>query len=638
VRIGDPDRKYIWLVGSTALAHVPNGTPRNCPIVRVTEGPLKADVAWYLDPDRIPTIGVPGVSTWKGAMPVLKALGAQTVRLAYDADQTRNQGVSNALASFGRALLRAGYRVELETWDEADGKGIDDLLKGGKKPEVKPFRVPDRPEVKGTSQAGHTITEPDDPGRLARLFLENHTWRYWKDSFWDYTGTHYREVSGHEAGALLWAHVEAEFKRDHAADMVAYRERCREIDRYNHGRRDGEQPRRYPPRLSVRKVSGGLVKNVREALASLTLVPDRVPQPSLLPAGEETDLLALRNGLLDPRTRELRPHTPDYFSTVCLPYEYDPAAEPPVKFLAMLKRVLGDDELAGLMQEWFGYHLIRSTDAQRFMLFTGEGGNGKGTVCATLEAMLGRDNVSSVSLSDIGKEYGLHLTHGKLANISADVSELGETNEGTLRMLTSGDKMTFNQKFKPLYNARPTARLTFCCNDVPRFSDRSEGLPRRMLFVPFRVQITEEERVAGMDKPDFWERSGELPGILNWALEGLNRLLKRGMRFVEPKVCQVAKEEHRQISNPVRRFLKEHFEYDPEAPPLSSERLYQSYKVWARNHGYDHPLSEPKLVKEVERLFPKATKERHSFKGDGRKMAWFGLRRLQALPDTYPND
>src|SRR5262249_3496136 len=98
-------RKYLWCsAGETSsgrLAPVPLGVVPG-DVVRVTEGPLKADLAFVLD--RTATIAVPGVANWSTALPVLQLLGAKVVRLAFDADLRIKRGVANALAELHAAL------------------------------------------------------------------------------------------------------------------------------------------------------------------------------------------------------------------------------------------------------------------------------------------------------------------------------------------------------------------------------------------------------------------------------------------------------------------------------------------------------------------------------------------------------
>jgi hypothetical protein len=134
VRRFDGRPKYQWLQGSRSLPHVPLGVKAPCPVLRVTEGPLKADVATCLCPE-IPTVGIAGVASWKSALPLIEGLDADEVRLAFDADWRENPAVANALVRFAEELKERGLTVTIETWDGAAGKGIDDLLKGGGRPQ-----------------------------------------------------------------------------------------------------------------------------------------------------------------------------------------------------------------------------------------------------------------------------------------------------------------------------------------------------------------------------------------------------------------------------------------------------------------------------------------------------------------------
>lgn len=120
--------------GPGAPVHLPVGTPETAELVRVTEGELKSDAVQWLT--GTPTLSVPGVSSWRRALPVLKALGCKTARLTFDADAKENPTVSRALVACAHALAEAGFAVELERWEASDGKGLDDLLAAGKTPEV----------------------------------------------------------------------------------------------------------------------------------------------------------------------------------------------------------------------------------------------------------------------------------------------------------------------------------------------------------------------------------------------------------------------------------------------------------------------------------------------------------------------
>src|SRR6476620_377733 len=103
-----------------------------------------------------------------------------------------------------------------------------------------------------------------------------------------------------------------------------------------------------------------------------------------------------------------------------------------------------------------------------------------------------------------------------------------------------------------------------------------------------------------MDKPGWWVESGEMPGIFNWAVEGLKRLKSQG-RFTEAGICQDALDEYRTESNPARAFLTESCSAAPgEQTPVDT--LYQTYSGWCQRNGY-HALAIVAFGKEVVRVF-----------------------------------
>jgi hypothetical protein len=120
--------------GPGARLHWPLYESRITGSVRITEGALKSDVATVLSGQM--TLGLPGVSGWEQAIPPLQEHGVRCVRLAFDADAARNLMVASALKAAAKSLTAAQIRVQLEVWDEADGKGIDDLLATGHAPHI----------------------------------------------------------------------------------------------------------------------------------------------------------------------------------------------------------------------------------------------------------------------------------------------------------------------------------------------------------------------------------------------------------------------------------------------------------------------------------------------------------------------
>jgi putative DNA primase/helicase len=509
------------------------------------------------------------------------------------------------------------------------------------------------------------IKADDDPHRLARLFLSerytrdpDYTLRYWHGQWWRWCDGAYRALEEDELHAELWAAIETEFNR-------LNRERL--LDRKN---RLGTGHSPCGPAPAALKVSNGVVQNVAGALMGLTSVASAVEQPSWLrdrDHGEPRNYLGTRNGLvnlddlLGGKADVLSAHSPRWFSPVCLPYDYDPRASCPQWHAFLQNNLEGDQERIDLLQEWFGYCLTPDTSQQRFLLLEGEGSNGKSVVCAALTALLGDGNVAHVPLEMFGQRFALTQTLGKLANIASEVGELDRVAEGVLKSFTSGDRMMFDRKGIAPVEAMPTARLVLATNNRPRLSDRSTGVWRRLLLMPFRVEIPAHQRVYGMDKPAWWMDAGELPGIFNWAIEGLRRL-RHQKRFTEPLICQDALHQYRVECNPARSFLEDNCVPSVLGHNVPAGQLYELYHDWCHRNGYQ-PLGAAAFGKEVVRVFPKVEKKRaksggnrvyvyqglfhrgiaplppgssstSSVTGDGRVRGWFG--RAGSAPADRP--
>jgi P4 family phage/plasmid primase-like protien len=251
--------------------------------------------------------------------------------------------------------------------------------------------------------------------------------------------------------------------------------------------------------------------------------------------------------------------------------------------------------------------------------------------------MLGDDNVSAVPLEKFAERFATALTLGKLVNMVPEVGNMTKTAEGELKAFVSGDPMFFERKNRDPFTAMPTARLIISTNNVPRFSDKTEGIWRRLIILPYNVRIPTDRQIVGMDKAAYWERTGELPGIFNWAREGLIRLRDNGFRFTESAACRAALEAHRLESDPARQFLQENYLADPDAGPIPTATLYRQYAQWCEASGYD-PLGDSQFGKQVRRVFPDARDRQHRFpKGTiyaGVRRSWVGLRRRHLVDDN----
>ncbi|MFO0940100.1 MAG: phage/plasmid primase, P4 family [Pirellulales bacterium] len=462
----------------------------------------------------------------------------------------------------------------------------------------------------------------DDPYRLARINLTNYQaetgkqLRYWRQTWFSWHNGRYKKKDTDDVLTKVRNSIRAEFER-----------RCNEETR----RWMSDPKQDEKPQPEVRKISQTLVSNVISTMSSLQNISASVEMQSWIPDRRKRNLISLKNGLLNldrflelpqPETVDdllsmakevLEPHSPDWFSTVYLDYNFIPNALAPEWESAIQTLMQGDSERISILQEWAGYQLVSHNKAQKFLAIEGEGGNGKSVYIKGLQSIIGEANYSSVPLEIFSQRFALTETLGKMANFVGDVGELDSVNEGLLKQFTGGDSMFFDRKGKEGLQAIPTAKLTIAWNNRPRIKDRSNGAWRRLLLVPFNYEIPASERKLELTEDGYWMRSGEIEGIFMWALAGLHRLHRNGYKFNESKICNMATAEYRSESNPEVLFMDDYMVPDDGVRFTRSSEIYSLYEHWCSKFGIT-PVGSRKFFKEFKKKFPSAERKRR--KGD----------------------
>ena len=433
----------------------------------------------------------------------------------------------------------------------------------------------------------------DNPSRLARINLTSyqaeHGGRlvYWREEWWRYKSGRYTRIQLSDLRAKVWSAVQAEFERCWLEKDLT----------------DGKEEH-------VRKVSRTLINNVVGAMESICSISSSIELGTWISDRSMPHYVSMKNGILnlnaifENQPPFLIPHSDQWFSGVKLEYEFDPRAKCETWLKFLHDAMEGDKDRLAILQEWAGYLLTRENKMQRFMVLEGEGGNGKTCYFAGVTAMLGQENVSYVALENFGSRFDLSMTIGKAANICGDVGEIDNLAEGSLKNYTGGGVMNFDRKNQKPLECRPTAKLMASWNKRPLIRDKTRGVWRRLILIPFNHEVSKSERVFGMDTVEFWE--SESSGILNWAIEGLARLRQQG-EFTESKIMDEAIHEFRSDNDPTIEFFEEYI--SPGEGYVEATRFYELYCYWCRKSGY-RPMSSRNFGKQVKRAFKNVEKVR----------------------------
>ena len=331
---------------------------------------------------------------------------------------------------------------------------------------------------------------------------------------------------------------------------------------------------------------------------------------------ENNGHINLQNGMLNIETRQLRPHDPDYLSTIQLRVKYDPNSTCP-RWHQFLNEIFeADQERIDLLQEFMGYSLIPDTRYEKALLLVGGGANGKSTLLRIWEELIGTDNISSVTLGNLHNEFHRVTLNRKLLNVAAEINPKVVEKSDYFKRIVSGDRIDGAYKRKDPFHFRPFARLVFAMNEMPRVQDTSHGFYRRLLMVPFNRVFEGKEA----DRELAEKLLTELNGIFFWCLSGLERLLDYDW-FTEPAAAKEMFSRYRRANNPVRAFVEDCCSLEPEATS-SKDTLYSKYKKYCDDNGYS-PLSKDNLFKELYKEYPdlrttrprKEEKREHHVKG-----------------------
>jgi P4 family phage/plasmid primase-like protien len=279
----------------------------------------------------------------------------------------------------------------------------------------------------------------------------------------------------------------------------------------------------------------------------------------------------------------LRSKSPRFLSLTSLPFDYDPEATAPIYERVVAEIYGGDEKAISAWNEWVGYHFNCFSNFSKFMIIHGPGGNGKSVLMKILQAVLGRGNYSNIPIDEFyAKSSALWLSMGKLGNIYGEMGDIDRLCEQTLKAYIGGDVIASNPKFKPHVYFTPTAKLTFCTNNLPHFSDKTEGIWRRIMVLSLKQKFEGENRNPAYLRDGHWD--GQLSGIFNIALQGLYRaVLRNGLAETDEMLH--GKHEYRMSANPVIPFIESCLEADP-FEVVSVQALNQAFQDWASRQGY----------------------------------------------------
>ena len=284
----------------------------------------------------------------------------------------------------------------------------------------------------------------------------------------------------------------------------------------------------------------------------------------------DPNLITLDNGILNIETLELKPHTPKHLSRVLLPVEYHKPEHDNIednlkdtmfwKFLTSSFTVNGKfrSKDSEMVLEIISSTIIKRHVDEKAFMFLGQGENGKSVCLSYIQSLIGKDNVSSITLQDIAEDKFMRANlDGMSANIFTDLEQNELKHLGKIKAITSNEPIEVQKKHGQPFTMHPFCKLLFSCNRFPKVYDQTQGFFRRWVIVrwdrnfendPERIEYLREKLDADQEEKNL---------VFSCLVVIANKLNKAG-KFTHSKDWKTIQREWNENADPIDEFDTNH--------------------------------------------------------------------------------
>lgn len=358
-----------------------------------------------------------------------------------------------------------------------------------------------------------------------------------------------------------------------------------------------EYERQFLKHIKLTRSNKAKTAMLKEAEHHVAILPDDLDQ--------HKSLLNVVNGMINLRTGELLAHDREQYITKISPVEYTDKIDCPL-WDSFLNDIFNHDkDLIRYVQKAVGYSICGSTREHCVFFCYGNGRNGKSTFLDVLSEMLG-DYAVNIQPETIMVRANTSSNTGDIARLkgarfvtTVEPNEGVRINEGLLKQMAGGDRITACKKYENEFEFTPEFKLWMGTNYKPIIRGTDVGIWSRIHLVPFTVQIPDSK----MDKNLKHKLKQELPAILKWAVEGCLLWQREGLK--KPLVVENATREYKNEMDVVSLFLDECC--ITGCGETKASDLYQIYKQWAKENG-EYEMRNTKFGIEMGKKFEKVRK------------------------------
>jgi putative DNA primase/helicase len=315
------------------------------------------------------------------------------------------------------------------------------------------------------------------------------------------------------------------------------------------------------------------------------------------------ELIAFKNGVLDIRTMKLREYSDDDVIPNIIPHDWDADAECAEVDNVLLKMACGESDILESLMEVMGVCMYRSAEFTQSAILLGEGSNGKSTYIRMIQALLGTDNISSLDMAMLGKQFHTGQLAGKLANLGDDISN--EFQRGDLlsvfKKVVDGNRVFTDVKGVEGFEFNPYATLVFSANEFPRLADYTDGMLRRIFPIEFNAKFskTDADYDPRISRKITTKKACQRMAVLG--VMGLHQVIENN-GFTPNAASSRRVEEIKADNNTVLSWALENQWTTETLDGAVSITLYQEYKKWCDESGLQ-AVSRNKFSRQINKEY-----------------------------------
>ncbi|MBO6584755.1 MAG: bifunctional DNA primase/polymerase [Gracilimonas sp.] len=297
-------------------------------------------------------------------------------------------------------------------------------------------------------------------------------------------------------------------------------------------------------------------------------------------------MITLENLTYDLDSGKKLKHNPNHFITKKLPFSFDSKARGQRWREFVLQIMNGDEEMASFLQEAVGYSLTGLTSEQCLFFLYGQGKNGKTTFVEVLMKLFDEYACKAENrmIMDVGNSSAIPNDVARLNGhrfvLFSEIQEGRRLDEAKVKNLTGGDTITARFLRQEFFDFEPSHTIWLFGNHKPLISGTDDGIWRRLRLIKFARQFSEKERDRHLREKLY----KELPGIFNWALEGLEKWKGNGRRLAIPEKVKRETLNYRGEMDVLTSFIQETCK-EGVTYSCSNKELRSAYELWCSENG-----------------------------------------------------